>query len=175
MATTTLPTSDVTTAAIRSLLGLSGDTTFEAMCQSGAVQADGLNSTYCSGADAEARILNLQTAPYEIAKFRGYTHTYTLTIDNSAIVFLYNTGALCDGYSATVNVTATLGVTWTATPQASWVKLNGSSSPVSGSGNGSFTVSINAGSITTSSILVTSIAPTVTTYIDRVNDCGGIG
>lgn len=54
------------------------------------INPNGLNSTYCTGGDGQARLTNITTKPYKIGKFRGYRHgiVYLFVAPNS--LFQYN-------------------------------------------------------------------------------------
>lgn len=89
----TLPTSDIDTNSISGTLLLSTPVTFQQICQAAIVQQDGLNNTYCPGANAAARLTNLQSSPYEIAKLRGYAHSF----NRPRCGYLYNWFAVGTG------------------------------------------------------------------------------
>lgn len=72
--TTNLKLKDVATALGMSLTNISMYAVFNNL----SVNGNGLNPTYCAGADSAARLANLRTTPYSLNKFRGYEHL-TLT------------------------------------------------------------------------------------------------
>ena len=75
-----LPISPISTNDIRDVLSVTGPSSFSALCNNGAVNAAGLDPTYCPGVDPAARLANLRSTPYSIGKFRGYTHSIFVDI-----------------------------------------------------------------------------------------------
>lgn len=90
------------------------------------VNKNGLNSTYCPGADADERLSNLRTNR-RLSYFKGYVHASgTLTV--SPLSFTLSNLQ----QDATLMVYTEVGTTWTATKNVSWITLYNTS----GSGNG---------------------------------------
>lgn len=54
------------------------------------INPHGINSTYCTGGDAQARLTNITTKPYQIGKFRGYRHGVVFLFVSPNKLFLYN-------------------------------------------------------------------------------------
>jgi hypothetical protein len=100
----------------------------------------------------------------------GTTPSYTLSANNTSIMFLLN-GTLVSGYIATVNVVATAGLSWTASRGSNtWMTINGGATK-SGTGNGSFIVACpSSPSSHEGSITITSNAPTKTINVQQTND-----
>lgn len=76
---TTLPTTDLSTTDIRSILGISsGASTLESLCKHANVDPLGLSPTYVSGDGPTARHNTLKANPYNQGDFRGYTDLSTM-------------------------------------------------------------------------------------------------
>ena len=78
---------------------------------------DGLNSTYCPGANADARLANL-LSDRKLSYFKGYNHIVNfLTIDPTEMNF---PAATLEGGEQTATVTANSGVTFTVSSNEDW-------------------------------------------------------
>ncbi len=54
------------------------------------INPNGLNSNYCAGGDAQARLTNITTKPYQIGKFRGYRHGMVYLFASPNKLYQYN-------------------------------------------------------------------------------------
>jgi hypothetical protein len=88
-----LATSDLSTDDIKIALGLQGVQSIEDLCTSENVKPEGLDATYCPGAQSYNKLINLRTEPYDISKFRGYDPSDRITVlDNSNLIHKLNAG-----------------------------------------------------------------------------------
>jgi len=71
-----LPVTNLSFSDIGIVLGepLYTELTLLELCTHGSVDKDGLSTTYCPGIDADARLTNLQSNPFEVGKFRDYAY-----------------------------------------------------------------------------------------------------
>ena len=67
-----LPIVDLSTDDVKTMLGVTGAVTIEALCDSENIIPEGLNPIYCPGATPVARLANLRSTPHDIGKLRGY-------------------------------------------------------------------------------------------------------
>ena len=102
-----------------------------------------------------------------IAEWNGIAlpSSASLSISPPAISFDY-IGTICS--TGTITVTASTGNSWTASPDDAWIFVSGGS----GTGSGSFTVSVSKGSsFRIGYISVTSDAPTETISVSQDSIC----
>lgn len=140
-----LATSNLSVNSILTTLGVStakaifyiGSTLKTAAQLGSLVNKDGLNSTYCPGADATARLANL-LADRKLSYFKGYNHAtnYLNLLPNT-----FNVSADASTPSnPQVSVAVNGATTWSALASDNWITLT----DASGTGNGVFYITFAA-------------------------------
>ncbi|MDA3943723.1 MAG: hypothetical protein PF694_09320 [Bacteroidetes bacterium] len=105
-----LPTANLKLSDVADALGMSlVNISMYAVFNNTAVNGDGLDSTYCAGADAAEKLSNLRTTPYNLGKFRGYDHSGGGGLYTAIICYHSTSKTPCGGISMSTTVYSTQG------------------------------------------------------------------